>query len=110
MVKHLRQYHKQGDTGKWEEYRVKVLPEILATWATIMVECRRSGFVNPHIRDDGIVFNQVTATGYCEDTDLCTMCDRECRRREAIETGEDKRARLHNPDYKEDPPCWMVKP
>ncbi len=109
MMKHLEQYQKQGDGRKWEEYRQKIAPDLLEIWGTVMVECRRNGFVNPRVRYGEIVFSQIISTGYCEDTDLCTLCERVCHRREMIDSGDLKRQKLINRQYQELEPCWEVR-
>jgi hypothetical protein len=107
---HLRAYQKKAAFQGWDEYR-KVIPEdILSTMQEIFIEFRRNGFVNPHVRDDHIVFDQVIAQGSCGDTDPCTMCFRECQKRDDIDTGEIKRQRAANgPGYEEPRLCWQKK-
>lgn len=107
MRGHLQAYAKHGDGRKWDEYRMKIPPALLETWTTVMIECRRNGFINPHVWEGKIVFDQVIATGYCEDTDPCTMCDRPCQLRERIDSGESKRRKLLDPNYREKQPCWI---
>jgi hypothetical protein len=106
MKGHLLSYYKHGDSRKWEDYRVKIAPPLLEIWKAAMIECRRNGFINPHIRGGEIVFDQVTSTSSYGSADLCTMCDRECKRREAIETGDVKRRRGLDKGYQEPKPCW----
>lgn len=38
--------------------------------------------------------------------DLCTMCYRECEKRERIDSGEAKRLKTINNDYQQDKKCW----
>ena len=103
MKGHLLSYYKHGQ--KWEDYRVKIAPPLLEIWKCVMIECRRNGFVNPHIRDREIVFDQVVSSGP-RDSTLCTMCDRDCKRRAAIDSGDAKRRKMIDPKYQEQRPCW----
>jgi hypothetical protein len=108
IVTHLTQYQKQGENRRWEEYRVKIPPPVLKIWGEILTDCRRNGFINPHVWDGKIMWNQIIATGPAETTDLCTLCDRVCQRREDIDTGEGKRMKTLDNNYEEPKPCWIV--
>lgn len=111
IVGMLDAYEKAGDFRKWDEFRKSFTEALLEVWGLIMVECRRNGFINPHVRKGKIVFNQVyPAWGNPIDdqTDLCTMCGRECERRTMLESGEVKRRKAFKPEYQEPAPCWAV--
>jgi hypothetical protein len=108
IMGHLKTYQKKAAFQSWEEYRKSIPEDMAETMKEIFIECRRNGFVNPHVRNDQIIFDQVIAQGSCGDTDPCTMCGRECRIREGIDTGEIKRQRAANgPGYKEPRLCWQ---
>jgi hypothetical protein len=102
---HLYQFRRHGESARWDEYRMKISSELLEIWATVLVDCRRNGFIAPHVEKGVIVFDQVMGSG-ADKTDLCTMCDRECKRRDDVDTGEGKRRKLLNRNYEEPKPCW----
>ena len=109
IMGHLKAYQKKAAFQAWEEYRKAIPDDMLATMQEIFIECRRNGFVNPHVRNDQIVFDQVTAQGSCGDTDPCTMCARECEKREAIDTEEIKKQRgASGTGYQEPLLCWQT--
>ncbi len=107
IKKHLNQYKKQGDNGRWEEYRFKIPPDLLETWRILLIECKRNGFANPHMRRGEIVFDQLISPGKNVDTDACTLCERDCRIRENIDAGECKRLKLIDNSYREPKKCWQ---
>ena len=102
---HLYLFKRHGEHRRWDEYRNKVPQELLFTWAVVMTDCRRNGFIAPHMENGMIVFDQVLASGM-GNADLCTMCERYCLRRDMIDTGELKRRKAVNKDYQELKPCW----
>lgn len=107
---YLKTYQKKAAFQSWEEYRKTVPEDMLSTMQEIFIECRRNGFVNPHVRNDQIVFDQVIAQGSCGDTDPCTMCARECKKREDINSGEIKRQRAASgTGYREPRRCWQIE-
>jgi len=105
---HLYLVGRQGNHGRWDEYRTKIPQELLDTWVRVMTECRRNGFINPHVEHGVIVFDQVLASGM-DNADLCTLCDRYCIRREMVDTGELKRRKTMNKDYQELEMCWVQR-
>jgi hypothetical protein len=105
---HLKAYQKKSAFQGWDEYRKGVPEDMLETMQQLFVECRRNGFINPHVRNERIVFDQIISQGSCGDTDPCVMCDRECRKRDDIDTGEVKRQRvIHGAGYVEPRLCWQ---
>ena len=106
IVAYLTTYQRQGENRAWETFRNKIPPPLLKTWGDIVSECRRNGFIAPRAEGEIIVFRQVVSTGSTRNGDLCTMCERECAIRENVDSGEAKRRKHANQDYKEEPPCW----
>jgi hypothetical protein len=108
IKKILTTFHKQGDDRAWDEYRRKVSPEsILPIIEKILSECERNGFIGPRVDYKGkIVWQQILANGDYFNLDQCTLCYRPCERREEIDTGEAKRKRQHQRNYREPAPCW----
>jgi len=108
MVSYLLAYQRGGDMRRWDEFRHKIPDDLLASWGTVLIECRRNGFVNPHVFNGEIVWDQILDNGSGErrNADYCTLCERDCKRRELIDSGETKRLRILNPGYHEKPPCW----
>jgi hypothetical protein len=112
MVGHLKAYFFKGESKSWDQhgiapgFRDSIPERLIAIWREAMIECRRNGFVNPHIRYGKIVFDQVVSVGTTDSADLCTMCNRECWIRDEVSSGEFKRRRLATPGYQEKKPCW----
>jgi len=104
----LASYQKQRDDRSWDEYRKKIKPEgILPTLEKILKECERNGFIGPTVNWKGkIVWQQALSNSDYFNLDLCTMCYRQCERREEIETGEAKWKRQHQRNYREPSSCW----
>jgi len=101
-------FHKQGDDRAWDEYRKKIKTEsILPTLELILKECERNGFIGPTVSYKGkIVWQQILSNSDYFNLDLCTLCYRDCERREEIDTGEAKWRRQHQKNYREPAPCW----
>jgi hypothetical protein len=78
-------YRKVRETMGWDQYAARLNDDIKATMAAILAECRRNGFVNPHLRDGRLVFDYVCYhPGIKGKTqDQCTLCERECGRRDS---------------------------
>lgn len=106
MAAFLQSYQRCGDLRRWEDFRLKIPPDLLKTWGRVLVECRRNGYVRPIERDGRIVWYQILDNGHERNGDLCTLCYRECQRREWIDTGELKYIQGLNPGYQEKKPCW----
>jgi len=108
LVSLLTTYQRQGELRSWDGYRAKISPQLLKLWGDILIECRRNGFIAPRAAGDKIVFRQVVSSNK-HTGDLCTMCNRDCRRREQIDTGvmrEIKKLNKNNPHWSEPKPCW----
>lgn len=105
MREYLATYQRAGDAKRWDDFRNKIPVGLLDRFGTVLVECRRNGFILPAAEGDVITWRQVVST-HGEPGDLCTMCERPCRRREMIETGELKKIKTFNKQHKEKPPCW----
>jgi hypothetical protein len=112
MVSYLLAYQRAGDMRRWDEFRHKIPDDLLTAWGTVLIECRRNGFVNPHVFNGEILWDQILDNGSGErrNADRCTLCERDCKRRELIDSGETKRLRILNPGYHEKPPCWDKRP
>lgn len=106
IVALLTTYQRQSDNRHWDDFRNKIPPDLLKLWGDVMVECRRNGFIGPRVENGEIVWMQVIGTTAIRNGDLCTMCDRACRRREMIDTGATKQMRILNPGWREPKPCW----
>jgi hypothetical protein len=119
MMGFLSTYQRAGDHKSWDTFREKIPVLLLKAFGDVLIECRRNGFVSPRVEGGEflkggdfvggkIIFQQLISTN--ERTgDMCTMCERDCRRREQIENGELKIIRDHNknnPRWKEPAPCW----
>lgn len=106
IVALLTTYQRQGDNRRWDDFRNKIPPDLLKLWGDVLIECRRNGFIGPRVESGEIVWMQVIGTNDARNGDLCTMCERECRRREMIDSGEAKRLRIFNKCWHEPRPCW----
>ena len=108
LVNLLVTYQRQGEGRRWEDYRNKIPPQLLKIWGDILIDCRRNGFINPKVEGEVIIFYQIITTN-SRQGDLCTFCDRDCRRREQINSGELKAVKelnKNNPNWREQKPCW----
>jgi len=108
IIGYLTTYQRQGDNRRWDEFRNKIPSPLLKLWGDLLIECRRNGFVGPKIIDGKIVWYQVIGDHREQNGDLCTMCERDCMRRERIDSGEMKYIRLINKDIHEQKPCWAA--
>ena len=108
IVALLTTYQRQGDNRRWDEFRHKIPVDLLKLWGDVLIECRRNGFIGPRVENGEIVWMQVIGNDV-RNGDLCTMCDRECRRREMIDSGEAKRMRMLNKGWRESRVCWEGK-
>jgi hypothetical protein len=107
MVGFLTTFQRQGENRSWDTFRNKLPPLLLKLWGDLLIECRRNGFVLPAIDGDKIIWRQVIGNDSQDNGDLCTMCFRECRLREMVNSGEAKQLRLLNPGWHEPKPCWI---
>ena len=105
IVALLTTYQRQGDNRRWDEFRHKIPVDLLKLWGDVLIECRRNGFIGPRVENGEIVWMQVIGNDV-RNGDLCTMCERECRRREMINSGAAKQMRLLNKGWREPRPCW----
>jgi len=102
----LTTYQRQGDNRRWDEFRHKIPDPLLKIWGDILIECRCNGFVAPRAENGEIIWRQIYSTTDIKNGDLCTLCDRECKRREKVDSGEMKRLRLLDSTIQEPKPCW----
>ena len=101
----LKAYQRTGDNKAWDTFRQKIPDDILGLWGSILSECRRNGFIGPWAHDEKIHWRQILSTNKVVG-DLCTLCKRECKRREDIDSGENKLRWLADNNFEEPKPCW----
>lgn len=102
----LTTYQRQGENRRWEDFRNKIPPPLLKLWGDLLIECRRNGFVGPRVDGETLAWRQVTSNDGQRNGDLCTMCERECRRREMVDSGDAKHLRMAGAGWHEAKPCW----
>lgn len=107
IVGFLATYQRQGDNRRWDDFRAKIPEPILKLWGDCLIECRRNGFVNPRVENGQIVWSQVLGDDRERNGDLCTMCCRDCKRRDMIDSGDLKQLKIINKTYPEPKPCWV---
>jgi len=89
----------------WGKIREKVPEELLEKLGKVMIECRESGFVNPHLREGKIVWDQMTGDEIgrrysCQ----CDLCETD------FSSGKCKGKAFRNlKGNKEFQPCWADK-
>jgi hypothetical protein len=105
---YLASYRKAGENRRWDDFRLKIDFDLLKKWGDVLVECRRNGFINPVADQEMIHFSQVLANSGGLIKDLCTLCDRICRTRNLVDTGELKWMKNKYQDYHEPMKCWEV--
>lgn len=111
IIGYLTTYQRKGEHRAWDEFRNKIPDTLLKTWGDILIECRRNGFIRPRAEGKKIIWYQILDNGSVRNGDLCTMCDRKCARREYVDSGEAKRDKVNNQDWKKkQEPCWMIEP
>lgn len=73
IINHISAYQKTH--GEWDIYRKKIPDELLVKWGKILFECRKNGFINPHIYQDTLVWDQVMGSRRNYDNaDKCSLC------------------------------------
>ncbi|MFA5747469.1 MAG: hypothetical protein WC926_05390 [Candidatus Paceibacterota bacterium] len=110
MIGFLTTYQRGGDNRRWDDYRAKMPDDLIELWGTLLIECRRNGFVCPQAENGKLVWHQVTDNGHAQNGDKCTMCERPCTLRRDIDCGKMKHIRLlnkNNPEWKEPKTCWV---
>ena len=110
LVNLLTTYQRQGENRRWDDFRYKIPPELLVIFGNICKECLRNGFTGPRIENGNLVFYQMYGDVWeindVRNGDLCTFCERDCIRREMIDSGSLKFARSRNPEFSEPKTCW----
>ena len=97
FIDHLSVFKKTQ--ANWHDYRARIPDPLLARWWKIMSECRKQGYVNPHIKDGKIVWSQVV--GNPKHADPCTLCP---------ETYQDNACKGHvghKDGHFDFTPCWQ---
>jgi hypothetical protein len=110
IIKHLVSYQKMGDKRNWDEYKNGIDNDLLEKWTLILIDCRRNGFIGPRMEFDRMIWMQVLTHGSMT-SDLCTLCDRACKRREDLNLGMEWE-RMHSMRdkgliYNEPRACWQ---
>jgi len=95
---------KIGKCVSWDEYRSKIPDNILTKWGKVQKECYRQGYILDKIIDGKIYWSMIVMPGGTP-SDICTLCERECRRREKINSGE-ARILLERYGIHEEKRCW----
>ena len=102
-------YQKQGGEANWDEYRTKAkVSDILPQMTEVMTECKRNGFMAPRVDYSGKLYWQqiVSNSKDVHTLDKCTLCLRDCVRREMINDGTNKWKRQNEDFYVEPKACW----
>ena len=107
IIKHLETYQRAGDNRRWDEYAEKIPIEARNTWAQIISECARNGFMAPYVYNEKLIWRRVMTRGVMTDN-LCMLCRRECKTREDIDTGEIKWRLKNVPGFEEPKKCWEI--
>jgi hypothetical protein len=71
MIKLLIGYQRSGTD--WDVYFKKTDHELLNKWRRIMLECRRSGFLNPKVENSELKWRVIMSRDN-ELNDQCTAC------------------------------------
>jgi len=107
LVQHIEAYQKAGDMRMWDSYAAKIPQALREKWSQVLLECRRNGFIAPYVYDGKLIWRQIRTHGPMTD-DLCTTCDRECKTREMIDSGEAKWRAVNIKGWREPKKCWEV--
>jgi len=105
----LKGYAAVREKMGWDDYAAKLSDGLRTMLTKVFSECRRQGFLNPHVVNDKLVFNRIVYNKSIQDKkslDRCTLCARVCQRREDAESGKEKWLRLNVKNYEEPRPCW----
>ena len=75
MTGYLSAYQK--NSAEWDVFRKKIPQELLNKFKRVLDECKLEGFINPHVREGKIVWNQILTRERCKNaTDKCTLCSK----------------------------------
>lgn len=107
LVDHLDAYQKAGDLRSWDVYSAKIPEALRKQWSEVLSECRRNGFIAPYAYDKKMIWRQIRTHGPMTD-DLCTLCDKECKTREMIDSGDAKWRTANIKGWREPKKCWEV--
>ena len=97
----LAQRQKGEDWGKIRE---KVPEELLEKLGKVMVTARENGFANPHLKEDNVIWNQISGDefGY-KNSCKCDLCESD------FSSGKCKGKAFRNiKGNKEFNPCWSA--
>jgi hypothetical protein len=102
----FKKLHSTGQIG-WDEYRTKKMkPEALEMWGKIQSEMLRQGYLFSHVYDGQLYWKQITRHSGLAGLDPCTMCQRECKIRESVDSGEQRLEYLRTQKHNEPKKCW----
>jgi len=105
IVDHIASYQKTGENRRWDDYGHKIPDALRSIWRLILNECARNGFIAPYVYDGELHWRRIMTHG--KHTDLCSLCRRECIKRDDIDNGETKWRRMNVPNYHEPTKCWV---
>ena len=75
MGRFLATYQKTHP--EWDVFRKKIPDELLRKFQRVLQECKAEGYVNPHMHEEKIVWQQIlTRERHKNASDQCTLCPR----------------------------------
>ena len=75
MGRFLATYQKTSP--EWDVFRKKIPDELLKKFQRVLTECKSEGYVNPHMSEGVIVWQQILTRERSKDSaDPCTLCSR----------------------------------
>ena len=75
MGRFLATYQKTAP--EWDVFRKKIPDELLKKFQRVLTECKSEGYVNPHMSEGNIVWQQILTRERSKDAaDPCTLCSR----------------------------------
>jgi hypothetical protein len=73
LTEYLTTY--QRTKPEWDNFKSKLPDILLSKLKTILSDCRKNGFVNPHIQQGKIVWRQIMGNERSRgESDECTLC------------------------------------
>lgn len=89
----------------WGKVREKVPEELLNKLGVMMKKARENGFVNPYLREDKVIWNQMTGDDFgLRNSCQCDLCETD------FSSGKCQGKTFRNlKGMKEFKPCWGVK-
>ena len=97
MGRFLATYQKTHP--EWDVFRKKIPDELLRKFQRVLQECKAEGYVNPHMHEEKIVWQQIlTRERHKNASDQCTLCPR------SLAAGDCRGRMRKNFQF-----CWSVK-